>query len=74
MTPSINLNLVRIKKKTGVSKTIYTDLVNKKQAFPEKSYQKIKVQLNIEITKDDFLTLFQNIYKITLSSNSNIDY
>ena len=68
MTPSINLNLVRIKKKTGVSKTIYTDLVNKKQAFPEKSYQKIKVQLNIEITKDDFLTLFQNIYKITLSS------
>ena len=32
MTPSINLNLVRITK-TGVSKIIYTDLVNKKQAF-----------------------------------------
>ena len=68
MTPSINLNLVRITKKTGVSKIIYTDLVNKKQAFPEKSYQKIKVQFNIEITKDDFLIRFQNIYKITLSS------
>ena len=68
MTPSINLNLVRITKKTGVFKIIYTDLVNKKQAFPEKSYQKIKVQFNIEITKNDFLTLFQNIYKITLSS------
>ena len=45
-----------------------TDLVNKKQAFPEISYQKIKVQFNIETTKDDFLILFQNIYKITLSS------
>ena len=49
-------------------KCIYDTYINEMKSFPEKTYQKWKIKLNIDISKNDFLTLFSTMYACTKST------
>lgn len=60
-------SLKKLTEMKSVSKEIYITLLNKREMYPSKAYTKIKRHLNLDISKDTFLVLFNNIY-ITTSS------
>ena len=51
-----------------VVKCIYDTYINEMKSFPEKTYQKWKIKLNIDISKNDFLNLFSTMYGCTKST------
>ena len=44
--------------KQKVTKLVYDNIIKDTDAFPTKAYQKHKSELNIELSKEDFLNLF----------------
>ena len=51
-----------------VVKCVYDTYINEMKSFPEKTYQKWKMKLNIDISKNDFLNLFSTMYACTKST------
>ena len=48
-----------------VVKCVYDTYINEMKSFPEKTYQKWKIKLNIDISKNGFLNLFNTMYSCT---------
>ena len=64
-TPKLTM-LIQCKQK--VTKLIYDKMVEETDAFPTKADQKHKSELDIELSKEDFLNLFLNTLSSTAST------
>ena len=51
-----------------VVKCIYDTHINEMKKIPEKTYHKWKIKLNIDMSKNDFLNLFNTMYSCTKST------
>ena len=54
--------------KQKVTKLVYDSMIKDTDAFPTKAYQKHKSELNIELSKEDFLNLFSTALISTTST------
>ena len=57
-----------IKCQQKVTKLVYDNMIKDTDAFPTKAYQKHKSELNIELSKEDFLNLFSTALISTTST------
>ena len=51
------------------TKSVYDNMIEETGAFPTKAYQKHISELDIELSKEDFLNIFHNTLSSTASLN-----